>query len=100
MDDAVRVVEAPDRFLREMRLARGRAATTKAYAEGVSLYLRWCDRTGRDWRTAARDKTVRRRFPNTPTKDLALLPTQMRNPHGCAPSRPTSPPAVTTAFHS
>ncbi|MFI1073291.1 hypothetical protein ACWGLF_18500 [Streptomyces puniciscabiei] len=25
---------------------------------------------------------MRRRFPNTPTKDLALLPTQMRNPHG------------------
>ncbi|MEV5801814.1 tyrosine-type recombinase/integrase [Streptomyces collinus] len=27
-------------------------------------------------------ETVRRRFPNTPTKDLALLPTQMCNPHG------------------
>jgi hypothetical protein len=56
VDDAVRVVEAPDRFLREMRPARGRAeTTTKAYAEGLSLFLRWCDRTGRDWRTAARD---------------------------------------------
>ncbi|MDQ1033356.1 integrase/recombinase XerD [Streptomyces umbrinus] len=56
MDDAVRVVEAPDRFLSETRLARGRAeTTTKAYAEGLSLFLRWCDRTGRDWRTAARD---------------------------------------------
>lgn len=27
-------------------------------------------------------EVVRRRFSNTPTKDLALLPTQMRNPHG------------------
>ncbi|MEU0249747.1 tyrosine-type recombinase/integrase [Streptomyces sp. NPDC006235] len=27
-------------------------------------------------------ESVRRRFPNTSTKDLALLPTQMRNPHG------------------
>jgi integrase/recombinase XerD len=56
VDDAVRVVEAPDRFLRETRLVRGRAeTTTKAYAEGLSLFLRWCDRTGRDWPTAARD---------------------------------------------
>ncbi|MFF1392569.1 site-specific integrase [Streptomyces sp. NPDC058287] len=52
----MRVVEAPDRFLREMRLARRRAeTTTKAYAEGLSLFLRWCGNTERDWRTAARD---------------------------------------------
>ncbi|MFE0436850.1 tyrosine-type recombinase/integrase [Streptomyces nigra] len=56
VEDAVRVVEAPDRFLRETRLARERAeTTTKAYAEGLSLFMRWCDRTGRDRRTAARD---------------------------------------------
>lgn len=47
---------APDRFLREMRLARRRAeTTTKAYAAGLSLFLRWCGNTERDWRTAARD---------------------------------------------
>jgi hypothetical protein len=56
VDDGMRVVEAPDRFLREMRLARRRAeTTTKAYAEGLSLFLRWCGNTERDWRTAARD---------------------------------------------
>ncbi|AZM55807.1 recombinase XerD [Streptomyces sp. WAC 01529] len=56
VDDDFDVVDDVDRFLREVRLARGRAeSTTKAYAEGVSLFLRWCLRTGRDWRTAARD---------------------------------------------
>jgi integrase/recombinase XerD len=50
------VVEEPDRFLRELRVGRSRAeTTTKAYAEGLSLFLRWCSATGRDWRTAARD---------------------------------------------
>ncbi|MCX4721879.1 site-specific integrase [Streptomyces virginiae] len=50
------VVQEADRFLRETRLARGRAeTTTKAYAEGVSLFLRWCEATGRDWKTAARE---------------------------------------------
>ncbi|MGW7385469.1 tyrosine-type recombinase/integrase [Streptomyces sp. NPDC054794] len=56
MDDDFEVVEDADRFLREIRLARGRAElTTKAYAEGLVLFLRWCVRTGRDWRTAARE---------------------------------------------
>lgn len=56
VDGEMAVVPYADRFLREVRLARGRAeTTTKAYAEGLSLFLRWCDRTGRDWRTAARD---------------------------------------------
>ncbi|MFB7648057.1 tyrosine-type recombinase/integrase [Streptomyces sp. NPDC056084] len=56
VDESFAVVELPDSFLREIRLARGRAeSTTKAYAEGVSLFLRWCLRTGREWTTAARD---------------------------------------------
>ncbi|MFD3803686.1 tyrosine-type recombinase/integrase [Streptomyces sp. NPDC058619] len=56
IDEDYRVFEEADRFLRETRLARGRAeTTTKAYAEGVSLFLRWCEVTGRDWRTAARE---------------------------------------------
>jgi integrase/recombinase XerD len=56
MDDALVVFQPADRFLREARLARGQAeTTTKAYAEGVSLFLRWCLSTGRDWKTAARD---------------------------------------------
>ncbi|WP_326720423.1 tyrosine-type recombinase/integrase [Streptomyces sp. NBC_00243] len=56
VDDCFEVVEEADRFLREARLARSRAeTTTKAYAEGVVLFLRWVEATGRDWRTAARD---------------------------------------------
>lgn len=56
VDDDLVVVKEADRFLRDVRLAQGRAeTTTKAYAEGVSLFLRWSSRTGRDWRTAARD---------------------------------------------
>ncbi|MEV6048346.1 site-specific integrase [Streptomyces xanthochromogenes] len=56
VDDCLEVVEDADRFLREVRLSRGRAeTTTKAYAEGVSLFLRWCEATRRDWRIAARD---------------------------------------------
>lgn len=56
MDDELRVVEEVDHFLRELRLGRGRAeTTTKAYAEGLTLFLRWSLSTGRDWRTAARD---------------------------------------------
>jgi site-specific recombinase XerD len=56
VDDEWVVVREADRFLRELRLAQGRAElTTKAYAEGLALYLRWCRGTGRDWRTASRD---------------------------------------------
>ncbi|MEU6602488.1 site-specific integrase [Streptomyces flaveolus] len=56
VDDDFEVVEDADRFLREIRLARGRAElTTKAYAESLVLFFRWCVSTGRDWRTAARD---------------------------------------------
>ncbi|MFE7244429.1 tyrosine-type recombinase/integrase [Streptomyces sp. NPDC057580] len=56
VDDELVAVRDADRFLREVRLARGRAeTTTKAYAEAVTLFLRWCASTGRDWPTAARD---------------------------------------------
>jgi integrase/recombinase XerD len=45
-----------DRFLRELRFGRDRAeSTTKAYAGGIVLFLRWCLSTGRDWTTAAAD---------------------------------------------
>lgn len=54
-DDLVSVDEA-DRFLRELRLGRGRAeTTTKAYAESICLFLTWCLLTKRDWGTAAQD---------------------------------------------
>ncbi|MCX4094554.1 tyrosine-type recombinase/integrase [Nocardia sp. alder85J] len=56
IDDKYVVEPVADQYLRELRFGRDRAeSTTKAYAESVSLYLRWCSGTGREWRTAARD---------------------------------------------
>lgn len=56
LHEDLRVVPVADRFLRELRFGRDRAeSTTKAYAGGVALFLRWCARTGRDWRTAGAD---------------------------------------------
>ncbi|MFI5783746.1 tyrosine-type recombinase/integrase [Nocardia sp. NPDC051570] len=56
IDENYAVEPVADRWLRELRFGRDRAeSTTKAYAESVALYLRWCAGTGREWRTAARD---------------------------------------------
>ncbi|MGW5748513.1 tyrosine-type recombinase/integrase [Amycolatopsis sp. NPDC003861] len=56
IDDDLHVEPVADRFLRELRFGRDRAeSTTKAYAGGVVLFMRWCLRTGREWRTAAAD---------------------------------------------
>jgi site-specific recombinase XerD len=56
VDEGLLPVAAADRFLRDERFGRDRAElTTKAHAGGVLLYLSWCARTGRDWRTAAAD---------------------------------------------
>ncbi|WP_312880218.1 tyrosine-type recombinase/integrase [Actinokineospora xionganensis] len=56
IDNELRVEPVADRFLRELRFGRDRAeSTSKAYANGVALFFRWCQRTGRDWRTAATD---------------------------------------------
>jgi integrase/recombinase XerD len=56
VDGGLGVVSVADRFLRELRFSQDRAeSTTKAHAGGVALFLRWCERTGRDWRTAAGD---------------------------------------------
>jgi integrase/recombinase XerD len=53
LHEDLRVHPVADRFLRELRFGRDRAeSTTKAYAGGVALFLRWCNRTGRDWRSA------------------------------------------------
>jgi len=44
------VVGEVDAFLRHVRLGRdGSELTTKAYAGGIALFLRWCARTGRHW---------------------------------------------------
>lgn len=54
VDDTYRVVAAADGYLQHLRLGRDAAeSTTKAYAEALALYLRWCEQTSRDWRTAA-----------------------------------------------
>jgi site-specific recombinase XerD len=56
LDDELAVMHVADRYLRELRFGRDRAeSTTKSYAGGVALFLRWCARTGRDWREAAAD---------------------------------------------
>jgi integrase/recombinase XerD len=54
VDEALDVVPVADRYLRELRFGRDRAeSTTKVYAGGIALFLRWCGATGRDWREAA-----------------------------------------------
>lgn len=53
VDDDYRVVSSADGYLRHLRLGQDAAeSTTKAYAEALALYLRWCELTARDWRTA------------------------------------------------
>jgi len=54
VDDGYRVVRVADEYLQHLRLGQDAAeSTTKAYAEALALYLRWCEQTSRDWRTAA-----------------------------------------------
>ena len=54
VDHEYRVVGDVDEDLRHLRFGQDCAeSTTKAYAESLALYLRWCERSERDWRTAA-----------------------------------------------
>lgn len=56
LDGALVPVAAADRYLRHVRFGMGKTeSTTETYAYGLALFLRWCLRTGRDWRTAAPD---------------------------------------------
>ncbi len=56
LDESLMVVQAADAFLRHVRFGRdGSELTTRAYAGGIVLYLRWCARSGRDWRSGATD---------------------------------------------
>lgn len=53
LDEDLKVVAQADSYLQHLRLGRDAAeSTTKKYAEALALYLRWCDRIGRDWRAA------------------------------------------------
>lgn len=52
LDENLMVVIAADAFLRHVRLGRdGSESTTRSYAGGIALFLRWCGRTGRDLRS-------------------------------------------------
>src|ERR1700741_2906081 len=54
VDDDYRIVGDVDEYLWHLRFGQDCAeSTTKAYAESLALYLRWCEPSGRDWRTAA-----------------------------------------------
>jgi len=50
LDAELVVVGEADAFLRHLRFARDASElTTRSYAGGIALYLRWCQRTGRAW---------------------------------------------------
>ncbi|MGI8310878.1 hypothetical protein [Saccharopolyspora hattusasensis] len=50
LDEDLVVVGEADVFLRHVRFGRdGSELTTKSYAGGIALFLRWCARTGRHW---------------------------------------------------
>ena len=54
LDEELAVVPVADSFLRQVRFGRdGAESTTKAYAGGVALFLRWCARSGRSWEAGA-----------------------------------------------
>ena len=50
LDEELAVVPVADAFLRHVRFGReGAESTTRAYAGGIALFLRWCSRSGRTW---------------------------------------------------
>src|SRR6266702_2433152 len=54
LDEDLAVVPVADSFLRQVRFGRdGAESTTKAYAGGIALFLRWCARAGRGWEAGA-----------------------------------------------
>ncbi|MCX4745538.1 tyrosine-type recombinase/integrase [Kitasatospora sp. NBC_01287] len=83
LDGQLAIVPEADAFLRHVRFGRAQAElTTKTYAGSIALYLRWCARTGRDWRTAA--------------VDLSLFITWLR--YASAELTGAEPPALGTAM--
>ena len=50
LDEDLAVVAEADAFLRHVRFGRdGSELTTRAYAGGIALFLRWCRRSGWHW---------------------------------------------------
>jgi site-specific recombinase XerD len=56
LDGDLALVPVADGFLRQVRFGRdGAESTTKAYANSIALFLRWCARTGREWQAGIGD---------------------------------------------
>lgn len=52
LDDDLVAVSAADAFLRHLRLGRDCSElTTRSYAGGIALFLRWCTSTDKHWHT-------------------------------------------------
>ncbi len=50
LDENLAVVDEADSFLRHVRFGRdGSELTTRSYAGGIALFLRWCAHTDRHW---------------------------------------------------
>jgi hypothetical protein len=50
LDEDLAVVGEADAFLRHVRFGRdGSELTSRSYAGGIALFLRWCARSGRHW---------------------------------------------------
>ena len=89
LDEDLVVVGEADAFLRHLRFGRDASElTTRSYACGIALYLRWCRRTGRSWQAGV--GTPR------PVRDLASARAAGGERPGCGHrrgadrSRPTS----------
>ncbi|MFE2868810.1 tyrosine-type recombinase/integrase [Embleya sp. NPDC059259] len=71
VDENYAVVPEADAFLRHVRFGKDQAElTTRTYAGHVALYLRWCARTGRDWRAAAEELALFVVWLKFGTKDI------------------------------
>lgn len=82
IDDGLRPVPTADAYLRHVRFGRDDAeSTTKSYAGSVTLYLSWCETTGRDWRTAAGELgSFILWLRHTPSRHSACAPTVIPGP--------------------
>lgn len=101
VDDGYRVVRVADEYLRHLRLGQDAAeSTTKAYAEALVLYLRWCEQTSRDWRTAVERLggfiTWLKHTPSDPDAPVSRVPRVQRIPERSSnrSAREARPPAL------
>jgi len=74
LDEDLRVVPAADVYLQHLRFARDAAeSTTRSYAGALALYLGWCARTGRDWRSPDRLGTFMMWLEHAPADPTASV---------------------------